>query len=116
LTKLFLDLHLAKFSDIFRVKAFFPRIPASLIRFFSFSSLFLFLSILHRRNNFAEISKNLDIDLKIILLDHQKYIENSSMMSNVAKSFNILAITSILQYMYLIIIDNLTKLFSDLYL
>jgi len=38
------------------------------------------------KNNFAKVSKSLDIELKIILLDHQNnYVRMSSMMSNVAK-------------------------------
>ena len=35
----------------------------------------------HRENNFTKVSKNLDTDLKIILLDYQKnYVECSNMM------------------------------------
>jgi len=39
------------------------------------------------KNNFAEIYKNLDTDLKIMLLNHQNNVGNSNMMSNVAKKF-----------------------------
>ena len=52
------------------------------------------MSLLSRKKNtFAEVSKNLSRyiwDLKIILLDHQYNYIASSMMSNAAKSFNIL--------------------------
>jgi len=37
--------------------------------------------------------KNLDTDLKIILLDQNNYVERSNVMSNVAKSFDSLAIS-----------------------
>jgi len=50
----------------------------------------------NKRNDFAEISKILlDTDLKIILLDHQNnFVKILKMMSNVAKNFDILAISS----------------------
>jgi len=41
----------------------------------------------HKKNNFAEISKNLDINLKIILLSRQNNY------ANIAENFNILAIS-----------------------
>jgi len=65
---------------------------------------------LNGKNNFA-VFKNLDTDLKIILLNYQNYIGRSSIIDN-AKSFVILATSlSILRnYFYV-----LTKLFSDLY-
>jgi len=48
--------------------------------------------IIHERNDFAEVSKNFDVDLKIIiLLDYQLYLCSSSIMNNVAKYFDILA-------------------------
>ena len=41
----------------------------------------------HRKNNFTKVSKNLDTDLKIILLDYQKnYVECSNMMKQCCKS------------------------------
>jgi len=47
-------------------------------------------SFIHGKNDSAEVSINLivDIDLKIILLGYQNYyVERSSIMSNAAKSF-----------------------------
>jgi len=42
--------------------------------------------------NDYKVSKNLDTDLQIILLDYQTYyVERSSIMNNAAKSFDILA-------------------------
>jgi len=45
-----------------------------------------------KKNNFAEISKNLArYNLKIILFDYQNnYVRNSSTMGNAAKNFDIL--------------------------
>jgi len=66
-----------------------------------------------RKNN-SEVSKNLAryIDLKIILLNYQNYyVRRSSIMSNVAKKFDILAINLSISYNYF---DGLIKLFSDL--
>jgi len=56
----------------------------------------------------------LNTDLKITLLGHQNYyVGHSSIMNSAAKSFDILAISlSILHDHF----DDLTKLFSDLYL
>jgi len=53
--------------------------------------------ILHGKNDFAsnKESKNLDTDLKIMLLDCQNYfVGRSSMMSNTAKNVDILATSS----------------------
>jgi len=53
-------------------------------------------------------------DLKIILLDHQNnYVENSSMMSNAAKNFDILAISLNILHNYF---DSSLKLFSSYFL
>jgi len=53
------------------------------------------MSLIITWKDFAEIFKNLiiiDTYLKIILLDCQNnYVGNSSMMSNIAKNFDILA-------------------------
>jgi len=47
--------------------------------------------MMHEKHS-AEVSKNLDTDLKIILLDHQNdYVECLSIDDNAAKTFNILA-------------------------
>jgi len=46
---------------------------------------------IHRKNDFAEVSKNLDIDLKIISDYQNNYVRKSSIISN-AQSFDILAI------------------------
>jgi len=44
------------------------------------------MQYVHKKNYFAEISKNLDTDLKIILLNHQNnYVGNLRVMSNAAK-------------------------------
>jgi len=43
------------------------------------------------RNNFADMSENLAINLKIILSNRNICAKNSSMMSNVAEKCNILA-------------------------
>jgi len=69
----------------------------------------------HEKNNFTEVIKNLDTYiLKIILLGQQiNYVRNSSMMSNVAKNFDILAIILNVLRNYF---DIPIKLFSDLYL
>jgi len=42
-------------------------------------SYYFYVSIAtHKKNGFAEISKNLDTDLKIIILDHQNnYVKRS---------------------------------------
>ena len=52
---------------------------------------------LYRKNDFTKISKNLDIntDLKIILGYQNNYVGNSNMISNTAKHFGILIITSL---------------------
>jgi len=56
-----------------------------------------------------------DIELKIILLNYQNYyIRHSNTMSNAAENFDILVIN--LNVLYNYIFDDLTKLFSDLYL
>jgi len=56
----------------------------------------------------------LDTNLKIILLGYQNYyVGHSSVMSSAAKSFDILAISLSILHNYF---DDLTKLFSDLYL
>jgi len=55
----------------------------------------------------------LDTNLKIILLGYQNYYGHSSIMSSAAKSFDILAISLNILHNYF---DDLTKLFSDLYL
>jgi len=71
------------------------------------------ISNLHGKNDFAEIFKNLDTDLKMILLDHQNnYVRNSSMMSNDAKNFYILATSLNVAHNYF---DSLIILFSDLF-
>jgi len=63
----------------------------------------------NKKNNFAKISKNLDTDLKIILLAHQNnYIGNSSIMSNAAKS----SATSLF-YIIILIIQNLVKFLAN---
>jgi len=65
------------------------------------------------KNDFAEISKNLTrLDLKIISLTHQNnYVERSSIMSNTAKSFDILAtILGVLHNCF----HSLAKLFANL--
>ena len=46
----------------------------------------------HGKNDFAEISKSLIKDLKIIL-DHQNNVECLNVDDNAVKNFNILAIT-----------------------
>jgi len=63
----------------------------------------------HGNNNFAEKSKILlDIDLKIILLDHQNNcVGILKIMSNAAKNFDILAISSSVLHNYF---HNSTKL------
>jgi len=72
---------------------------------------------LHEMNNYMKrmiLLKqiNLDTDLKKILFDYQNNcIGRSSMMSNAAKSFDILAISVLHNYF-----DGLIRLFSDLYL
>jgi len=68
-----------------------------------------------RKNDFTVISKNLDTDLKIILLDHQNnYIGiSSNLMSNAARNFDILAISLDVLHNYF---DSLLKLFLGLYL
>jgi len=50
-------------------------------------------NLLHVKNDFAERFKILlDIDQKIILLDHQnKFVKILKIMSNAAKNFDILA-------------------------
>jgi len=69
---------------------------------------------LHEKNEFAEVSKNLGTNLKIILLDHQNNcVGNSSMMSNSTKSFDILVTNSSVQHHYF---DGPTELFLDPYL
>jgi len=51
------------------------------------------LYTLHNKNNFIEISKNLNTDLKIILLNYQNnYVGILNMMSNAARNFDILVI------------------------
>jgi len=67
---------------------------------------------LYRKNDFTKISKNLDIntDLKIILGYQNNYVGNSNMISNTAKHFGILIITSLnILYNYS---DNPIKLVS----
>jgi len=65
---------------------------------------------IYRKNDFAEVSKNLDTDLKIISLNNQNnYIGNSS-MSNAAKNFDVPTTRENPNYF-----DSLTKLFLDLY-
>jgi len=56
----------------------------------------------HGKNNFAEKSKILlDTDLKIILLDHQNNcVGILKIMSNAAKNFDILAISSSVLHNY----------------
>jgi len=63
---------------------------------------------IHGRNDFAEGSKILlDLDLKIILLDHQNSLVGIlKIMNNAAKSFDILA-TNLSAFNYF---DNSTKL------
>jgi len=63
---------------------------------------------LHERNDFAEESKILlNINLKIILLDHQNSLVGIlKIMNNAAKSFDILA-TNLRAFNYF---DNSTKL------
>jgi len=53
---------------------------------------------MHRKNDF-EVSKNLDTDLNIILLTHRNIcVENSSMMSDVAKNIDILISSNVHNY------------------
>jgi len=77
--------------------------------------LFSNIKLFHfTKNDFPEISKNLAMDLKIILLNYQNYyVKRSSIMNNAAKNFDTLAISLGILYNYF---NNLTKLFSDLYL
>ena len=48
---------------------------------------------MHQKNHFTKISKNLDTDLKVILLDDQNnWVEHTlNVGDNVAKSLNIVA-------------------------
>jgi len=63
---------------------------------------------LHGKNNFAERSTILlDINLKIILLDHQNFVGTLKIMSNTAKNFDILAINLSVLHNYF---DSSTKL------
>jgi len=77
---------------------FFQKISACIILKFRFSKLskisWKYLEI-RGQNNFAEKSKILiNTDLKIILLNHQNnFVEVLKIMSNVAKNFDILAIS-----------------------
>jgi len=72
-----------------------------------------YILLMHEKNNFIEVCKNLNTDLKIILLKYQNNcVGILSMMSNAARSFDILAINlSVYNYF-----NNLTKLFLSLYL
>jgi len=55
-------------------------------------NLILLISNKHRKNDFAErFEILLDIDLKIILLDHQNNFGTLKIMSVAAKNFDILA-------------------------
>jgi len=50
----------------------------------------------YKKNDFVEIFKNSDrdIDLKIISLDYQNnYVENSSIMRNITRTFDISAVS-----------------------
>jgi len=56
------------------------------------------------KNDFAKVSKNLDIDMKIILLVHQNnYVGNLSMTNNTRKSFDIPAWAS---YIIILIVQE----------
>jgi len=46
---------------------------------------------IHGRNDFVEISKNLDMDLKIILYHQNNYVESSNIISKVVNNFDVLA-------------------------
>jgi len=56
-----------------------------------------FVYILHGKNGFAEVSKNLAINLKIILSDHQNNYAEHFVDDNTVKSCNILAV-NVLHY------------------
>jgi len=84
--------------------------------FYSFIIHDLYLSIsqiVHRKNYFAEISKNLAINLKTILLDHQNnYVRNSNMMSKkFCKKFYIYILAASLNILYNYFSSSI-KLFS----
>ena len=65
-----------------------------------------------RENHFAEVSKNSgSYRSENNFIGSSKYIEDSSMMSNAAKCFDILATNLSILYNYF---DSLTELFSDL--
>jgi len=50
------------------------------------------MPLLHGKNGFAEVSKNLGTDPKIILLEHENNsVERFNVGDNAVKSFNILA-------------------------
>jgi len=61
---------------------------------------------------FAEVSKSLATNLKIILLNYPSYyyVECLSIISNAVKSFDILATSLCIIHYYF---NGLTKLFSD---
>jgi len=53
------------------------------------------------KNDFANVSKNLDTYLKLILLDPQNnYVEHLSIDNIIAKDFNILAISLRTYFLY----------------
>jgi len=83
---------------------------ASSIRIYQcFAEISLVFEFLHRKNDFVERSEILlGTDLKIILLDHQNnFVEILKIMSNAAKSFNILATSLSFLHNYY---DSSTKL------
>jgi len=57
---------------------------------------------IHRKNDFAEVSKILlDTDLKIILLDHQNnFVETLKTISNAAKNFELIILASSLSVLH----------------
>jgi len=74
------------------------------------SSNYYRVSYYYEENDFIKVFKNVvRTDLEIILLRHQNnYVGISSIMSNAAKSFDILAISLFVPHNYF---NDLTKLF-----
>jgi len=66
----------------------------------------------YKKNDFVEIFKNSDrdIDLKIISLDYQNnYVENSSIMRNITRTFDISAVS--LNIIILIVQQNYFQMY-----
>ena len=60
-----------------------PRLRCEMKKLRESVQLFFRLFFQYRKNDFAEVSKKLDTDLKIILLAHQNnYVTISSMLNN----------------------------------